>query len=136
MSLRILPEAPCAWVREAFCQLLRTEYDERMEKVLPDLLAVLLETDAVDVLSALEEVAGAQKVSSLYPGDLSAEVDRLILTGKDSVGVWELFFYNFFRREHTPEELLEQGGIYARLYSLSLQKPNQSLDGAAAEEVE
>ena len=40
------------------------------------------------------------------------------------------------RESGTHEELLEKGGIYARLYSLSLQKPNQSLGGAAAEEVE
>lgn len=117
LSLSALAEEPCAWVRQAFCKLLVTKYDERMERALLPILSCLLEQEEVEVLSALVEIAGAEKTYSLFGSELPQELDRLIRSGKDSVGVWELFFAQFFREEHTPEELLEQGLWHVQLFA-------------------
>lgn len=116
LGLTTLPQKSCVWTRMAFRQRLYDSYDERMEKALPELMPYLLEYDVEDVLSALVKVAGAERVAGFYGEELPGELERLILTGKDSTGVWELYFFLFFKQDPTPEELLEKGLWYVQLF--------------------
>lgn len=116
LGLTVLPEVSCEWVRKAFCKLLISEYNERMEKALTELMPCLLEHGAADVLSALVKIAGVERISGFYGEELPEELDRMILSGMDSIGVWELFFYRFFQWEHSQEELLNQGLWYVQLH--------------------
>lgn len=117
LSLGILPSEACAWVRDAFCSLLLSECNERMEQELPELMPCLLEHGVADVLSVLVKIAGAERICGFCGEELPEELDRLILSGMDSVGVWELFLHCFFRQEHSREELLDKGLWYVQLYA-------------------
>lgn len=116
MSLLCLPEELCALFRAAFSRFL-IHYSSRMDKALSQLLPTVLEQDAADVLSALIENAGAEKIALLCQTDLAAEAERLILSGKDSTALWDLSFTRFFSTPRTPEELLVQGLWQIQLYA-------------------
>ena len=117
LCITALPQESADLARDAFCKLLADEYNDRMEIALRELLPCLLERDEADVLSALVEVAGAQRVTGLYGEELSGEIERLILSGKDSVGVWELYFQHLFEQSPTQEELQINGLWFIQLYA-------------------
>lgn len=116
MSLKHLPESTCALVRKAFCTSFPTN-NSRMDSVLPELLTVLLEYNAADVLSVLIRITGAKKIETLCGSDLFTKVDDMIRSGKDSIPLWEVYFDYFFSQPHTPEELQVDGLWHLEIYA-------------------
>ncbi len=116
MGLMYLPMEHFTPIRQAFCAFL-TQYSSRMDSALSPLIPVLIEYGAVDVLSTLMEYTGIEKVEALYGKELYSDVNHLIMTGKDCVPFWEIFFTRFFAQTRTPEELLEDGLWHIQLYA-------------------
>lgn len=117
LGLTTLPQETGDQMQKAFCKLLSARYNERMEKDLRALLPTLLEQDAADVLGTLVEIIGAERVSDFCGEELTEVLDRMILSGKDGVGIWKLFFFRFFQQERTQEELLKDGLWYVQLFA-------------------
>lgn len=97
--------------------------------------AVLVLDEATANIDVETEAAITDALGKISSGRTSIYIAHRLSTIVDSDRIFVLH-RGELRESGTHEELLEKGGIYARLYSLSLQKPNQSLGGAAAEEVE
>ena len=97
--------------------------------------AVLVLDEATANIDVETEAAITDALGKISSGRTSIYIAHRLSTIVDSDRIFVLH-RGELRESGTHEELLERGGIYARLYSLSLQKPNQSLGGAAAEEVE
>ena len=97
--------------------------------------AVLVLDEATANIDVETEAAITDALGKISSGRTSIYIAHRLSTIVDSDRIFVLH-RGELRESGTHEELLEKGGIYARLYSLSLQKPNQSLGGAAADEVE
>lgn len=94
--------------RNHFCDFLN-RYDSSGDDALAKLLPVLLENNAVIVLSRLLDTLGLQKLESLHSEDWFSELDRLIVSGCDTLELWDAYFECLFRRDLSTETLLSQG---------------------------
>ena len=116
MSLANIPKESCTRVQNAFCGAI-LENNSRLDSVLPELLPLVLEHNAANVLSTLIEIAGVKKIAAVCGEELFRKVDSMIRSGMDSVPLWEAYFDNFFSQPHTPEELLVEGLWHLEMYA-------------------
>lgn len=116
MSLANIPEESSTRVQNAFCGAI-LQNNSRLDSILPELLPLVLEHNAANVLSTLIEITGVKKIAAICGAELFRKVDSMIRSGMDSVPLWEAYFENFFSQPHTPEELLVEGLWHLEMYA-------------------
>ena len=112
--------------RDAFCAFLN-RYDSSGDEALTKLLPALLENNAVDILSKLLDTLGLQKLETIYDPDWFLELDRLIVSGYDSLELWDAYFECIFRGELSADALFSKG-----LWQIQLFCNEDLLDKVAA----
>lgn len=112
---------------QAFCAFLN-RYDSSGDEALKELLPVLLEHNAVEVLSRLMDTLGLQRLKLLHKEDWFGELDRMIVSGYDSPELWDAYFECLFRQNPGNEALLSQGLWQIQLFCDSDDSDDEDAD--------
>ncbi len=93
---------------ELFCIFLN-RYDSSADEELSLLLPRLFEKHVITPLSKLITVLGCERAAELYGDGFENAITELIITGCQSLEMWDAYFKGFFSTSHTDDELLNDG---------------------------